>query len=450
MSSLATIDRSEIHFFLDIEVKMLILRHKRSVCKTFGELLDRTPSQLPLSAMTVALVYNLKEEASTDSPLTAVPTTKLSGHDLSTQHLDKNLPINPSSAPASLHARRNDLYAEWDTIETINAVKAALEERYDVVMIEANEHAFEKFLSLRPDFVFNIAEGLHGVSREAQIPAMLEMLRIPYLGSDPLTLSVCLDKARAKEILSYHQVPTAPFSVVHSVDELDGVRMKFPAMVKPLHEGSSKGIFNSCVVHDSVALKREARVVLETYHEPALVEEFLPGREFTVAMLGNGPGVQVLPIVEIRFDALPEGMNHIYSYEAKWIWDTADNPLDIFDCPARIQPGLQRDIESICKTAFHVLNCRDWSRIDVRLDGHGRPHIIEINPLPGILPKIEDNSCFPKAARAAGLSYNALMNAVLDIAMERCFVSVPPMFVQPAQSPQRALESMPIAVRGVR
>lgn len=312
------------------------------------------------------------------------------------------------------------MYAEWDTAETINAVRAALEERSPVLMVEANEDAFETLRAGHPSFVFNIAEGLYGPSREAQVPAMLEMLNIPYLGSDPLTLGICLDKARAKEILSYHGIPTAPFRVVSSLEELDDLRVMFPVMVKPLHEGSSKGIYDSCVVRSVDGLVSEVETVLGVYHEPALVEEFLPGREFTVAVLGNGSRARILPIVEIKFDALPEGVNPIYSYEAKWIWDQSDRPLEIFDCPAHLDDVLRTEIESISLRAYHILRCRDWSRIDVRLDAQGRPHILEINPLPGILPKPEDNSCFPKAARACGLSYNQLINSVLDIAMTRC------------------------------
>jgi D-alanine-D-alanine ligase len=319
-----------------------------------------------------------------------------------------------------VHERANDLYAEWDTMDTITAVRDAIAERYQVLMIEANEDAFLRLREERPDFVFNIAEGLYGVSREAQVPAMLELLRIPYLGSDPLTLSVCLDKARAKEILAYHGVRTAPFVVISSMEEFEEARLRFPSIVKPLHEGSSKGIYNSCVVRDPEALEQEVRAVLETYGEPALVEEFLPGREFTVALLGNGDDVRALPIVEISFDALPAGMNHIYSYEAKWVWDRSDAPLEIFSCPAQISRDLEEEIRSLCVKAYRILRCRDWSRIDIRLDAGGRPSILELNPLPGILPRPEDNSCFPKAARAAGMTYNMLMNTVLDIAMKRC------------------------------
>jgi D-alanine-D-alanine ligase len=166
-------------------------------------------------------------------------------------------------------------------------------------------------------------------------------------------------------------------------------------------------------------LREEVRRVLTVYQEPAVVEEFLEGREFTVAMLGNGEQCSVLPIVEIKFESLPKGVNPIYSYEAKWIWDRSEDPLDIFQCPAQISPSLQKEIETICKKAFNVLRCRDWCRIDVRLDANGHPRILELNPLPGILPNPEDNSCFPKAARAVGLSYNQLIQSVLAFAAHR-------------------------------
>jgi D-alanine-D-alanine ligase len=316
------------------------------------------------------------------------------------------------------------MFAEWDTADTVAAVRDALALRYDVTMIEADEGAYEKLRKIRPFFAFNIAEGLYGPSREGQIPSMLEMLRIPYLGSDPLTLGICLVKSRAKEVLSYYGVPTAPHAVIASMDELRALRPRFPSIVKPLHEGSSKGIYDSSVVAHAADLAREVETVLGTYGEPALVEEFLPGREFTVAMMGNGEGLRILPVVEIRFDSLPAGANPIYSYEAKWIWDTVEQPLDIYECPAPLEEGLLREIETLCRRAYTVLRCRDWTRIDVRCDAAGDPRIIEVNPLPGILPRPEDNSCFPKAARAAGMTYSGLINSVLDIAMTRCGIPV--------------------------
>ncbi len=354
--------------------------------------------------MHVALVYNLKKDdigvADRDS-------------DPSSQHIDD---VSTQVEPVTKSA---DTYAEWDTIETVTAVQNALALRHRVTMIEADEDAFERLRATRPDIVFNIAEGKFGASRESQIPAMLEMLELPYTGSDPLTLAICLDKSRAKEILSYHGVPTPRFSVVSSTNDPAARNVPLPAMVKPLFEGSSKGIFDSSLVRTPEELDRQLRVVIESYRQPALVEQFLSGREFTVALMGNSGEIHVLPIIEVRFDSLPPGVNPIYSYEAKWIWDQSADPLDIFDCPARLTEEPRHAIEETCRRTYRILRCRDWARIDVRLDNKDVPHIIEINPLPGILPNPEDNSCFPKAARAAGMNYTDMLNRVLDIACER-------------------------------
>ena len=313
---------------------------------------------------------------------------------------------------------KDDLYAEWDDIHTIEAVKSALARKHQVTLVEANLDAFEALRQLKPDLVFNMSEGLLGASREAQIPAMLDMLGIAYTGSDPVTLGICLDKRRTKEILAYHGIATPRFFTVTSVDQLP-MRLRYPQMVKPILEGSSKGVPDASLVYNRKALVRQVKKVLDQYRQPALIEEFLPGREFTVAVLGNGGDTRILPIVEINFDALPDGVNPIYSYEAKWLWDSEEDPLQIFTCPALLDATLQENIQDLCRRAFTVLGCRDWCRIDVRLDSSGAPHIIELNPLPGILPRPEQNSCFPKAARAAGLSYDELILAVVEAATER-------------------------------
>ncbi len=311
-----------------------------------------------------------------------------------------------------------DLYAEWDDEETIEAVRSALARKHEVIPIEGDEEAFEKFRKHRPEIVFNMAEGINGSSREAQIPAMLEMLGIPYTGSDPLALAVCLDKAMAKVVLQYYGIPTPPFRVVHEMKRKQNFP-PFPLIVKPLREGSSKGIMNSSLVRNSKQLKDEIHRVLTEYQQPALVEKFLPGREFTVALLGNPNTVRVLPIVEIQFGELPGSINPIYSFEAKWIWDTVEKPLEIFTCPAKLSASLKKKIQSVCREAFTVLGVRDWCRIDVRLDESDEPNILELNPLPGILPNPDANSCFPKAARTAGIAYDGLINRVLEIARQR-------------------------------
>jgi len=323
----------------------------------------------------------------------------------------------PSEPPGTLP---DDRYAEWDDIHTVKAVERALASRHQVSLVDANRDAFAAFSRLRSqlDLVFNVAEGLYGASREGQIPAMLDMLGIPYTGSEPLTLGLCLDKRRAKEILSYNRVPTPRFWTAAALGEIPR-RLRFPLMVKPTLEGSSKGVTDRSLVKNRRDLLRQVEWVLTSYRQPALIEEFLPGREFTVAMLGNGSELRALPIVEINFATLPAGVNPIYSYEAKWVWDREEDPLQIFTCPAKIDAVLRQEIESVCKQAFNALGCRDWCRIDVRLDTKGHPQIIELNPLPGILPRPEQNSCFPKAARAAGLSYDEMILAVVEAAARR-------------------------------
>ena len=318
----------------------------------------------------------------------------------------------------------DDLYAEWDDADTILALASALESRYEVTLVEALEDFPLRIRAARPDLVFNIAEGFHGASREAQVPGILEMLGIPYTGSDPLTLCICLDKARAKELLAYRGIPTAPFSVVEDLSEIDQAReVSLPAMVKPLFEGSSKGIRDDQLVKDWRSLEDRVRRVLVEYRQPALVESFLPGREFTVAILGNGAGLRTLPPVEIRFDVFPPGANPIYSWEAKWVWDRPEAPLRVFECPARLTDAERAAIEDLCRRAAKVLRLRDWARLDVRLDADGVPNILEVNPLPGVLPNPEDNSCFPKAARAAGMDYRAMVLAVAEAACQRLGLS---------------------------
>ena len=248
---------------------------------------------------------------------------------------------------------------------------------------------------------------------------MLDMLRIPYTGSDPLTLTTCLNKARTKEVLSYNKIANAKFIVAASVEDLHNFNLTYPVIVKPLAEGSSKGIFNSSMVLDETILVDSIRVNTAKYKQPFIIEEFLPGREFTAAILGNNGSATVLPLVEVNFGELPKDIHPIYSFEAKWIYDTSDNPLNIFSCPANIDDDLLNKINSISLRTFEVLNCKDWCRIDVRLDADNNPNIIEVNPIPGILPKPEDNSCFPKAARAHGMSYDELVNSVLNSAAKR-------------------------------
>jgi D-alanine-D-alanine ligase len=320
---------------------------------------------------------------------------------------------------AELIAR--DEFAEWDSPTTIAAVEAALSRLGKVVRLEAKEDFPERLRQANPDIVFNIAEGFHGVNRESHVPAICEFYGIPYSGSDPFTLTLCLDKARTKETLTFHGIPTPRFAVVEGVEGLGAVteQLAFPLFVKPLHEGSSKGITDANLCFDRGHLSRQTAFLLENYRQPVLVEEYLPGKEFTCAVVGNGDEAVVLPIVGMNFETLPKGALPIYSFDAKFVWDRPENPLDIFQCPARITRELQASIERVTLDAFRVLGCRDWARIDVRLDASGKPNVLEVNPLPGILPDPADNSCLPKAARAAGIGYEELIQNCLKYAAVR-------------------------------
>lgn len=356
--------------------------------------------------MRVGITFNIKKETAVE-----LVDAQSNGSDVK-KFFDNNLVENYSH-------RLSDRYAEWDDAETIDAVKSAIEKAgHEVVLIEADENAFGKLKSEKPDIVFNMAEGDGGAARESFIPAMLEMLGIPFTASDAVTVGICHDKSRCKEILTHYNIPTPSFYITDSAVKRHS-KVKFPCFVKPLHEGSSKGIYNSSLVKNKSELNREILRIFNDYSQPSLVEEYLEGREFTVAVLGNGEKTRVLPIVEINLSCVPEGFNPIYSYEVKWFFDTRENKLDIFTCPAEISAKLRKKIEKICMNAFKVLRIKDWARIDVRCDKQNNPYIIEVNPLPGILPNPDDNSCFPKAAREAGVDYDSLIQTVLNMAIKR-------------------------------
>jgi D-alanine-D-alanine ligase len=372
----------------------------------------------------IGFSYNQKPEASTAAEGQAAPSESAQGFDAEPPSFSRSNGTRGAVATAvtpQIASGVDDAFAEWDAPETIAAVERALSGLGEVIRLEATADFPQRLRETRPDIVFNMAEGLSGQNREALVPAICEFFGVPYSGSDPFTLSLALHKARTKQMLQFYGIPTAPFALVDCLAETRAVRranlLRYPLFAKPVQEGSSKGITERNYIRDGDELLAVVAELLEVYEQPVLLEEFLPGAEFTCGVLGNGKDARVLPIVGIRFDVLPEGALPIYGFEAKWIWDRPDQPLQMFDCPAPIDERLRRSIEDVTLRAYRAIGCRDWSRVDVRLDARGVPNVVEINPLPGILPDPDDNSCLPKAAAAAGMSYDELIqNCVLAAA----------------------------------
>ncbi|MCL4364189.1 ATP-grasp domain-containing protein [Patescibacteria group bacterium] len=310
--------------------------------------------------------------------------------------------------------------ADFDDPETTKLqVKYLKKLGFDVFPIEANEKSYLKLYKLknRIDLVFNVSEGLHGKDREAQIPAMLEMLQIPYTGSPPLAQALILDKAKTKEILLEHKIATLPFKLLASADLNKDLEIQYPLMVKPVSEGSSAGITNKSVVNDFDGLIKQVKYIEKTFGEKSLVEPYLEGREFSVAMLGNPP--KILPILESDHSMLPKKYLPLDSLEVKWFYEIETSGKHL-KCPAKISNKLENRIRKICFGLWDALGIKDWCRIDVRCDKDENPYILEVNSPPGCTPPEHDPaSYFPLIAKATGMEYEDLLLEIIKTAAKR-------------------------------
>lgn len=302
-----------------------------------------------------------------------------------------------------------DAAAEYDSDATVNRVRQALERgSHQVVMLPYGPELLDTVRIQRPDIVFNIAEGWKGRAREAIIPAILEFLETPYTGSDPITLGVCLDKTLTKRIAQSSGIPTAPFIEVTRVSDLGAGVSSFPVFVKPAYEGSSKGITSQCLVTDRDQLEAVVESTLESYGQPVLVEEFLPGREFTVGIIGNDR-VRVFPPMEIRYKKQIDLKSFVYCY------DTKVSDAEELLCPAPASRELDEELRLLSIRVARVFQLRDFARIDFRIDRQGKVNLLEINPLPGF----SEVSLYPLCAKAAQIGFDELVNAILSEAMIR-------------------------------
>lgn len=329
---------------------------------------------LPARRLKVGIVYNLKHGVQADAP---------------------------------------DAEAELDHISTVEAIGDALAAGgYETALLEADEKLVDKLAADRPDVVFNIAEGLHGRGREAQVPAMLSFLGIPYTGSDETTLCIALDKMLTKQLLAPHRVRTPRAAVAANGKMPRGKTLTYPVIVKPNCEGSSKGISDVSIASS----KEELAALLDKddklYHEELLVEEYIEGREFTVGLLGNGPETRVFSPMEILYKQPTQGSFHVYSYNVKQDYEK----YVAYECPAKLTKEQNDEMVRAARKVFLTLGCRDFARADFRMDAQGRIYFIEINPLPGLAPHYSD---YPMLAEFLGVPYEKLVQSVLACALRR-------------------------------
>jgi D-alanine-D-alanine ligase len=340
-------------------------------------------------------------------------------------NLKKNAPTWPGMSP--------DRWDDLDSEETIHSIMAALEAGgHEAIFLEGDATFLDSVREAKPDLCFNICEGHFGDGREAQIPAILEMLRIPYTGSQVLTLALALDKPMTKRVLTYHSLPTPAFQVFERINEPRDPDLGFPLFVKPSREGTGMGVSAESIVRDETQLRAQLKRVFERYDQPVLVEQFIEGREVTVGILGNlrspvawripddeeAPrilrGLHFFPPLEVDMAAYPPEEAGIYTSRIK-----VDMAHEFhFHCPAPLSEEMVEELNWLAAATFRITGCLDVARVDFRLDAHNgdKPYILEINPLPGLNPGYSD-LCIESAAD--GWSYEQLINEIAAVAAER-------------------------------
>jgi len=303
-----------------------------------------------------------------------------------------------------------DANAEFDHPSTIGVIAKAIESQgFKVKKIGNVSCLLENLDRLGVDIVFNISEGLWGRNRESQVPILLEMKGIPFVGADGLTLSLTLDKNMAKKIFIAEGIPTPKFFEIKSLDTLMNIdHLKFPLIVKPRFEGSSKGLSDSSRVENMEELKKQTEYIINTYKQPALIEEFIRGEEFTVAIIGNDPP-EAMPIVQIKIDGRLKLNDKFYTF-ARIQSDRLE-----YICPARINQDLRKRLSNLALKTYNAVECRDFGRVDFRVDNDGNAYVLEINPL----PSLSTEDVFMLVAKAVGISYEEIIGRILNSALKR-------------------------------
>jgi len=307
-----------------------------------------------------------------------------------------------------------DALEEYDSPETITALVVAIESLgHSVIKLGGGRALINNILQQKVDIVFNIAEGRGNYrSREAQVPAILEMLDVPYSGSDPQCLAICLDKPLSKKLISAVGISTPDWRVIQNNHELNAINeddILFPVFIKPAHEGSSMGIDSGSRIDDFTELEKKVSNMLELYRQPILIEEFISGDDITVGIVGNSP-----PTVVGMMRVLPRkcSSQFVYSIEIKRNWEH----LVEYECPAKLGERVLEKIEDYSLKIYQTLECKDFARIDFKLGPGVEPFFLEINPLPGLNPNSGD---LPIMAYKLGWTYDELVATVLNAAIGR-------------------------------
>ena len=336
-----------------------------------------------------------------------------------------NIKVEGQPLPAGVPP---DAFADFDHIETIDQMRAAMEtDGHHTTFLHADSTLPQALLKYKPDICFNMAEGLGGDAREAQVPALLEILKIPYTASRVQASAISLDKTLTKRIWRDRRLPVAPFQEFIAGDESLRPDLSFPLFVKPAREGTGMGVDAHAVVSDEAELRERVHWVINRYAQPALVETFLPGREFTVGVLGRREaaafsrhpewyekdGFHRFPILEL--DSSRSVTPNIYSQEAKSI-SIGGKGAPEYLCPANVDPELNRKLQHLALRAHNLLGALDVSRTDIRLDAEGNPRLLEINTLPGLTRGYSD-LCIQAAAE--NIAYEDLILEILYLGASR-------------------------------
>ncbi len=321
-----------------------------------------------------------------------------------------------------------DAGAEFDRIETIEAIRSAIESDGHITQFLPADAALpDRVKQFCPDICFNIAEGMGGDAREAQVPALLEMMSVPYTASRVLANALALDKTMTKRIWRQEGLPTAAFQEFVTAEEPVSPQLTYPLFVKPAREGTGMGMDDGAICHDEPQLRKRVRWVIETYKQPALVEDFLPGREFTIGVLGrsgaacfsrrpelyDGDGFHRFPVLEV--DNLGSITPGVYGHLAKTLHQ-GDDGIPGFICPADVDPQLKSELQDLAIRGHQAIGALDVSRLDIRLDAEGKPRLIEINSLPGLSPGFSDLCVI---SEAEGISYKDLILEILYLGASR-------------------------------